>query len=203
MTVGDVWHRSVLRRAALRYAERGWKVTPGAYLIEDRYVCGPLCPTVACHPALNGWEGSASSASSDVERWWAGSPFSVLLATGHAFDVIEVPARIGLAAVQAGRVGPVALAPTGRWMFLVAPGDGLRPELAAQLDVVLHGAGSWIPAPPTRTPAGPVRWRISPAMTGWRIPESYEVQRLLVSHAESRRLMPTFTTTSERMEWVA
>jgi hypothetical protein len=131
------------------------------------------------------------------------APFSVLLATGHAFDVIEVPTRIGAPAMQAARVGPVAVAPTSRWMFLVAPGDGLRPELAAQLDVVLHGAGSWIPAPPTRTPAGPIRWRISPAMTGWRIPDSYEVQRLLVSRAESRRQIPTFATTSERMEWVA
>jgi hypothetical protein len=127
----------------------------------------------------------------------------VLLTTGYAFDVIEVPARIGAPAVQAARVGPVAVAPTGRWMFLVAPGDGLRPELAGQLDVVLHGTGSWIPAPPTRTPAGPVRWRVSPATTGWRIPGSYDVQRLLVDRAEIRRLNPTFTTTSERMEWVA
>jgi len=203
MTVGDVWHRSVLRRAALRYAERGWKVTPGAYLIDDRYVCGPLCPTVACHPALNSWESLASSHPSDVERWWAGTPFSVLLTTGQAFDVIEVPARVGVPAAAAGSVGPVAVAPTGRWMFLVAPGDGLRPELAAQHDVVLHGTGSWIPAPPTRTPAGAVRWRVSPAACGWQIPDSYAVQRLLVAAGDAQRLIPTFTTTSDRMEWVA
>ena len=123
MTVGDLWQRSVLRRAALRYAERGWPVMPGAFLIDDRYVCGPLCPTVACHPAVSQWERSASVDPSDVERWWADAPYSVLLATGHTFDVIEVPARIGVPAVAAARIGPVAVAPTGRWMFLVAPGD--------------------------------------------------------------------------------
>ena len=203
MTVGDLWQRSVLRRAALRYAERGWPVMPGAFLIDDRYVCGPLCPTVACHPAVSHWERSASVDPSDVEHWWANAPYSVLLATGHTFDVIEVPARLGVPAVAAARIGPVAVAPTGRWMFLVAPGDSLRPELADQLDVVQHGINSWIPAPPTRTPAGPIRWRVGPAVTGWQLPDSYAVQRLLLARPVLRVSTSTFTTTSGRMDWVA
>lgn len=181
MQVGNMWQRSVLRREAQRYAARGWRVVPGALLIDDRYVCGPLCQTVACHPALSSWETSASSDSSDVDRWWAKAPFSVLLATGDPFDVIEVPAAIGGPAAEAGRVGPVAVAPTGRWMFLVTSGDTLRPELAARLDVVMHGAGSWIPAPPTRTPAGRVRWQVSPATIGWELPDAYAVQSTLLS----------------------
>jgi hypothetical protein len=185
MTVGDLWQRSVrrtlLRRAALRYAERGWRVVPGAALQDDRYVCGPLCPTVACHPAVDRWESVASHESADVDDWWARSAFSVLLATGHTFDVIEVPARIGAVAARSATLGPVAVTPAGRWMFLVEPGDCLRPELSAQLDVVLHGPGSWIPAPPTRTPGGRVRWEVHPAVTSWQFPHPYAVQKVLVS----------------------
>jgi hypothetical protein len=68
-------------------------------------------------------------------------------------------------------------------MFLVAPGDSLRPELAAHLDVVLHGPGSWVPAPPTRTPLGRVRWEVHPAVTGWRLPDPYAVQAALLADA--------------------
>jgi hypothetical protein len=65
-------------------------------------------------------------------------------------------------------------------MFLVRPGEPLRPELDNRLDVVRHGPGSWIPAPPTRLLEGPVRWAISPEETDWRLPEPYPLQRLLV-----------------------
>lgn len=198
MTVGDLWQRSVrrtvLRRAAQRYADRGWRVVPGAALKDDRYICGPLCPTVACHPALDRWETAASYESADVDDWWARSPFSVLLATGYTFDVIEVPARIGAPATRSATLGPVAVAPTGRWMFLVEPGDCLRPELSAQLDVVLHGPGSWIPAPPTRTPGGRIRWETHPAVTSWQLPHSYAVQKVLVSQLRPSTRPATFSS---------
>jgi Bifunctional DNA primase/polymerase, N-terminal len=82
MNVGDVWQRTILRRAALRYADHGWAVMPGAMFTLDRYVCGPMRLTVGCHPAVNRWEITASSQSSDVDSWWALAPFSVLLPTG-------------------------------------------------------------------------------------------------------------------------
>jgi hypothetical protein len=113
----------------------------------------------------------------------------VLLATGYAFDVLEVPAHLGAAVASPRWIGtsegrqtrgPVAVAPTGRWMFLVRPGEPLRPELSSRLDVVRHGHGSWIPAPPTRLLEGPVRWQVSPEETDWRLPEPHPVQRLLV-----------------------
>jgi hypothetical protein len=196
MTVGELWHRSIqraaLRRAALRYADRGWRVVPGAALIDDRYVCGPLCPTVGCHPAVDHWERVASNDSEDIDRWWSEGPFSVLLATGHMFDVIEVPAHLGAAAARSTTLGPVAVSPAGRWMFLVEPGDSLRPELAARLDIVQHGPGSWVPAPPTRTPSGHIRWEIHPHVTGWEMPNPYAVQKVLVAHL--RPAEPTFTT---------
>jgi hypothetical protein len=198
MSVGDLWQRSVqrtlLRRAAQRYAERGWRVVPGAALKDDRYVCGPLCPTVSCHPAVDRWEVAASYRSDDVDDWWAHSAFSVLLATGYTFDVIEVPARIGAAAARSTILGPVAVAPTGRWMFLVEPGDSLRPELSDQLDVVLHGHGSWIPAPPTRTPGGRIRWDVHPAVTAWQVPNPYAVQKVLMSFLRPANRPATFSS---------
>jgi hypothetical protein len=200
MHVAGLWQRSVLRRAALRYAEHGWQVIPGAVLINERYVCGPLCPTIAVHPAVDQWETAASSESSDVDGWWRNAPYSVLLATGGAFDVIDVPALVGAAALRRIRTAPVAVNPDGRWMFLVAPGSALRPELSAQHDVVLHGRGSWIPAPPTRTPAGKVHWEVHPGDVGWRVPESHALQQIL---AFTGRRPATFASTARRLRAAA
>jgi hypothetical protein len=64
-------------------------------------------------------------------------------------------------------------------MFLVRPGQQLLPELAGRLEVVRHGRGSWVPAPPTRLVDGPVRWSVPPARVDWRLPDGYQLQRLL------------------------
>lgn len=176
-----------LGRAALQYATHGWHVTPGACFTGSRFVCGRLgCPTVGCHPALERWEEVASHELRTVASWWRDQPYTVLLPTGYAFDALEVPAYLGAPAVgnwaAAGhRVrGPVAVASAGRWTFLVRPGEPLRPELDSRLDVVRHGRGSWIPAPPTRLLDGSARWAVSPEETSWRLPDPYPVQQALV-----------------------
>jgi hypothetical protein len=214
-----------LRRVAMRYARHGWDVTPGACLARHRFVCGRAgCPTTGCHPAMEDWERGASADPARVATWWRTRPYSVLLATGRAFDVLEVPAYLGRAALGSTRPrngwpadglirhdrprddwspedwrrdawlrrwggpaitphrlrGPVAVTPGGRWMFLVRPGEPLRPELEQCLYVVCHGTGSWIPAPPTRLPEGPIRWVVSPEENRWRLPESYPVQQVLI-----------------------
>ena len=203
MHVTELWQRTVSRRAALRYAEQGWRVIPGAVLINDRYVCGPLCPTIAIHPAVDQWEDAASANSSDVDGWWRDTPYSVLLATGDIFDVIEVPAQLG-AAIKASGTGPIAVSPTGRWMFLVAPGTALRPELGGRLDVVLHGPGSWIPAPPTRTPGGRIRWEVHPATVDWRVADARSLQQALVAQVGDLVGRPaTFASTSRRLRAAA
>ncbi|WBB79827.1 bifunctional DNA primase/polymerase [Micromonospora sp. WMMD882] len=175
-----------LRRIAVRYALRGWAVTPGACLARSRFVCGRAgCPTVGCHPALPEWELAASTDPARVATWWRSRPYALLLPTGRAFDVLEVPAYLGRAAraaVDAVPVarGPVAVTPTGQWMFLVSPGEPLRPELERCFHVIRHGLGSWIPAPPTRLPEGPVRWALAPEQARWRLPDAYLAQTVLV-----------------------
>lgn len=179
-----------LRRAALRYVEHGWPVTPGACLAGNRFACGRAgCPTTGCHPALQEWERAASTDVSRVAAWWRHRPHTVLLATGVAFDVLEVPASLGLRAVTAARryadvVGPALRGPVGvtegRFMFLVGTGATLRPELLRCPDVVRHGRGSWIPVAPSRTPDGPVRWAVSPEETRWLLPEPLAVQAMII-----------------------
>lgn len=182
------------RRAALRYAEHGWAVTPGASLTGTRFVCGRAgCPTAGCHPALERWDEQSSAELDRVADWWRGRPHTVLLTTGRAFDVLDVPAHLGLRALGAARLhagvvgpgrgqvrGPVAVTPTGRWMFFVRPGDPLRPELDECLDVVRHGPGSWVPAAPSRLLEGRVRWAVTPDETRWQLPDSYAVQAMMV-----------------------
>jgi hypothetical protein len=74
------------------------------------------------------WERRASAESVEVDAWWSNGPWSILLATGRTFDVVEVPMRIGRTTAREARIGPVAVSPTGRWMFLVEPGEALRPS---------------------------------------------------------------------------
>jgi hypothetical protein len=175
----------LLRRGAVRYAERGWYVTPGAPLVGDRFTCRRAgCLASSCHPELECWDRDASRDPAAVAGWWERTPHAVLLATGRSFDVLEVPARLGRLVVGDPRPGPargpVAVLPDGRWMFLVRPGQPLRPELDARLDLVRHGRGSWIPAPPTRSPQGRVRWEVSPDQVGWALPAAYAVQQSMV-----------------------
>lgn len=183
-----------LRRVAMRYAGHGWDVTPGACLARHRFVCGRAgCRTTGCHPALENWQQSATADPARVATWWRVRPHAVLLATGRAFDVLEVPSYLGQHVLDVTRRqpdairpehdgvrGPVAVVPGGQWMFLVRPGEPLRPELDQCRYVVRHGTGSWIPAPPTRLPEGTVRWVIPPEENRWLLPDSYRVQALLV-----------------------
>src|SRR3569833_213156 len=187
------WERAKLRHAAVRYAQRGWHVMPGAYHVggglgrrpgRRRFDCGEAgCRTVACHPVIGEWEDMPRMPVAAVTEWWRPHPYTVLLATGHEFDVIDVPAALGRAALlgdgfTAAR-GPVAVTPAGRWLYFVRPGHGLLPDLAQLPAVLLHGLGSWVPAPPSRQLNGRVRWEIAPEQHDWTPSEPYAVQRLM------------------------
>lgn len=180
-----VTRRLRLRRTAQRLAAHGWPVTPGACLRADRFDCGrPGCPTTSCHPALEDWEHAASSDPVRIASWWRYAPHSVLLPTGYAFDALEVSGDLGTQFVRApewtGTLrGPTATLPTGQWLLLVRPGTPLLPVLAGRLEIIRHGRGSWIPAPPTLLREGVARWRVSPTEAGWQLPAAAAVQEVL------------------------
>lgn len=172
-----MFQRLRLQRAAHRYADHDWPVVPGALLRGGRFDCDQLgCPTVTCHPAVPDWEREALLDPTRIAGWWQRAGYGVLLATGHAFDVLEVAGPVGRALARAAR-GPVAVAPPHRWMFVVRSGGGLLPALAGHSSVVLHRGGSWIPAPPTPLPTGAVRWATRPGHVAWEPADPGRLQR--------------------------
>lgn len=99
----------------------------------------------------------------------------------------------------AAGLGPIAVTAAGRWMFLVSPGRPLCAELEQRLDVIRHGAGSWIPAPPNRLLEGPVRWAVPPDRVAWRLPDAGRVQDLLAAAApRARPVIPRQLSTLRR-----
>ncbi|MBT8224191.1 MAG: bifunctional DNA primase/polymerase [Dactylosporangium sp.] len=187
--------RTHLARPAARYAEHGWEVLPGAFLSGPRFDCGrPGCPTTGCHPAVEDWEASVAHDAAGVAARWRRGPYAVLLATGRAFDVLEVPERFGQSVIDrlpaAAIGGPIAVAPEGRWMFLLRPGHALAAELTERPDIVLHGRGSWVPAPPTQQPNGRVRWQLHPRRFGYRVADPLLVQSLVIAALPRRRPRP-------------
>jgi hypothetical protein len=166
-----------LRTAAGRFADHGWRVTPGSYFNGERMACDrPTCWATSCHPILSDWDRTPQVHIGD---WWRERPHSVLLPTGQTFDVIEVPSLLGMKVDDV--FAPIAVTPGGRWMFFVRSGMRLRPELAHRFDIVRHAKGSWVPAPPTVLPEGQVRWQISPQQVDWQLPEPEGLQRAMIS----------------------
>ena len=182
-------HRAILKRVASQYARHGWPVTPGAYRVGSRFRCDRAgCPIERCHPALDDWQTAASSDLAPITRWWSERDHSVLLVTGATFDVIEVPGVLGAPAARAlGRAAaPCAVTPAGQWMFFVRPGSALRPELVGERRVLLHGPGSWVPAPPTQFPDGTVSWWIPPSTVDWRLADPHRIQAALAEVTRRR-----------------
>jgi hypothetical protein len=172
--------------------DHGWPVVPGSWWqdggwrgIPERPVGGLTIDLSRASgwdsvPAVRGGIASASADPVQVSAWWARSPFSVLLATGTKLDVVEMPADLGQRVAgtlrRFGVVAALAATPSGRWWFPVTPGASLHPELAAHTEVVLHGKGSWVMAPPSEMADGLVHWRVPPTASGWQLPDSELVQ---------------------------
>lgn len=102
------------------------------------------------------------------------SASTLLLITGRALDVLEVPAKLGRGICgmlrEADEVVPVAATPTGSWWYPVSPGAALPAILAESPGVALHGVGDAVHAPPSQVPDGWVHWRVAPALCGYRVP---------------------------------
>jgi hypothetical protein len=164
----------------------GLPVVPGAWwsAAERRFECDLSgCARTGPHPAVRtdppgelpdvgeGLSAHAIRRPEAVAARWCQQPYAVLVPTGEACDVVDVPARLGrtLAArldVGSG-LGPVIAAGT-RWFFLTAPGGQLS-SLGG--DVLVHGHGSWIMLPPSLGPGGErAGWLARPAGADWALP---------------------------------
>ncbi|GAB2740090.1 bifunctional DNA primase/polymerase [Kitasatospora kifunensis] len=179
--------RATACQAAAEYAGRwGWTVALGGSQPRSGpaarprptgpCACGrPHCAAPGLHPPHGGAarELPPGAAPHEARELWEGEPgASVLLPAGRTFDVLDVPEPAGLRALvrlerMGTQVGPVLASPGGRLLFFVARGTAAKlPDLLyrmgwddAALDLVCHGEGTFLAAPPTVLPGlGPVRW---------------------------------------------
>ncbi|MGC5343133.1 bifunctional DNA primase/polymerase [Streptomyces sp. DT171] len=182
--------------AAVRYTEeRHWDVCAGTWLETvggtEHCSCGDLgCASPGAHPAGADWAGLATGSAAAVRRMWAEHPGAcVLLPTGRAFDVLDVPESAGfLALARMERLGlplgPVTRTPDRRMCFFVLPGAadkaaGLARELGWSADaigLVGRGTGHYVVAPPTRVGGrGAVQWARRPSQANRWLPDAVEL----------------------------
>jgi hypothetical protein len=179
--------------AALRYAALGWPVCAGAYPppkghrsagAQRACSCDRIgCPAPGAHPLSPAWQMEASAGAKEVASAWQAAPeANVILVTGRVFDVLDVPAPVGTAALArmdaAGvRPGPVAISGNRALFFVVtrgAPADEFEwwschldcePEIVADVAWLRwHCRDSYVVAPPSRLADGvAARWVRDPA----------------------------------------
>ena len=174
--------RQLLARSTGRYVAAGWPVLPGAWWDGHRYRCPELtCRTTGLHPAHQ----SASADPAVARAWWAAHPYTVLLPTGNAVDVLAVPGWAGRRVWRRlhlrGVPVPAASLPGGDWLLFTAPSPAAPPADDVATRVVHHGAGSWVPVPPSALDRGPVRWEHAPWVGDWTLPRSEVVLAALAT----------------------
>jgi hypothetical protein len=187
--------RSRLREAALGHIGRGWPVAPGAYLERGHCSCHRrgACTAPGRHPVDLEWFFAATTARETVHFWWARHPYTVILPTGRAFDIVELPIEACRATVRhvahIGPRGPVAVHGGRLWFWV-------RPRLRAEAEVTPLASGphpmrylaegSYIAAPPSRwgEGSGP-RWVVPPSACSGALPDA---GRLLTSLGVAHRV---------------
>jgi hypothetical protein len=171
--------RVAVAAAAAEYAAMGWPVCLGSHPpgrarhgeTVRACSCDRIgCPAPGAHPMSPAWQVQATADPVLVEGWWAAQPeANVILATGRTFDVLDVPAAAGAAALATmersqTRPGPVAISAGSRALFFVAtrgrPADedewwschlDCEPELDTQVaGLRWHCRDSYVLAPPSR-----------------------------------------------------
>ncbi|HEY3733282.1 MAG TPA: bifunctional DNA primase/polymerase [Streptosporangiaceae bacterium] len=182
--------RERIALAARQYAGLGWPVCPGAHppgIGESGRACSCDrigCPAPGAHPVSPVWQMQASADPAEVARWWLTAPdANLILVTGRVFEVLDVPAAVGLAAIDALRradvtPGPVAASAGGRALFFVATRGVPATEdewWSCHLDCIpdspdqttglrWHCRDSYVLAPPSRHGRGLVAsWILDPA----------------------------------------
>ena len=198
--------------AAARYAALGWPVCPGAYQPATAQRSGDVarscscdrigCPAPCAHPLSPAWQNLASTDLVQAARWWLATPAAnVILVTGRVFDVLDVPATVGLTALarmeRSGlRPGPVAMSTGSRAHFYVrtrgAPADesewwschlDCEPEEVADVaGLRWHCRDSYVVAPPSRAGGISARWLREP--DGSPLPDGLPLLEVLADACE-------------------
>jgi hypothetical protein len=172
-----------LRDAALGYASRGIPVLPLHYPLPHRGDLQPItsdqqpavapgcscrdpgCGQPAKHPLGSLVPRGVKDATTNRSRilaWWTRHPqANIGLATGHAFDVLDVDGPAGARAIRdlaathdLRSSGPLVRTGGGGWHYYLAP-TGLGNANPAGLACVdWRGRGGYVIAPPSRHASG-------------------------------------------------
>jgi hypothetical protein len=158
------WQRSVtdaLAAAAVRYRRAGWPIVPVSYPAADTLVCGCTPPDPEA-----------------AREWWSERPYGIACPTGVVFDALQVPPWLGRRVLATldhyATVAAVERSLEACWLFFVTPGSPGIPDLPRGVGVRLHGAGAWVPLPPTPLLGGAVRWVNRPNQ--FKLPHSLNLQ---------------------------
>ena len=201
--------------AAARYAGLGWPVCAGAFPpAGGRDAAGSPracscdrigCPDPAAHPVSPAWQLQASTDPGQVASWWLAEPqANIILVTGRTFDVLDVPARAGLAAIAGMREsgvtpGPVAVSAGDRALFFVATRGApdsedewwschldCEPEMVGEVTGLRwHCRDSFVLAPPSRLAGGQqARWLRPPGDAPQRPPDGLRLLEFLADACE-------------------
>jgi hypothetical protein len=209
---------SAMAAAAAQYTALGWPVCPGARPIGRQHrggrhrphgpgracSCDRIgCPAPGAHPISPAWQLEATADPAAVRAWWSLRPqANIVLATGRAFDVLDVPARAGQSALaglgQAGiPPGPVAIGPGSRTLFFVTTRYSVADEdewwschldnepesLPAVSGLRWHCRDSYVLAPPSRLSDGTAaRWLVRPETAP--LPDSLRLLEFLADACE-------------------
>ncbi|MEV0401612.1 bifunctional DNA primase/polymerase [Actinoallomurus sp. NPDC050550] len=126
---GESVRRERMATAVQEYAALGWPCYPGEHTGDDTRACSCDrigCPSPAAHPRSQVWQRQATVDADTLARWWMTDPdANIVLPTGRVFDVFDVPAKAGQAALdemerEGVAVGPVANHGDERYLFFVA-----------------------------------------------------------------------------------
>jgi hypothetical protein len=205
--------RDPLGQAAKNYAALGWPVCVGAHLPADGLKTGRACscdrvgcPAPGAHPVSPTWQMQATVDTGIIGQWWAARPeASVILVTGRVFDVLDVPAVVGSAALARIEETGIAAGPVaesgGRILFFVttrgAPVDedewwscrlDCEPEnITSRGSLRWHCRDSYVLAPPSAGgTGGPARWVRDPA--DHSLPDALRLLEFLVDACEEAGL---------------
>ncbi len=193
--------------AVLEYAALGWPCFPGAHPASDgtrACSCDRIgCPSPAAHPWSQVWQRKATADPDTLARWWAKQPeANIILPTGRVFDVFDMPAAAGRAALarmsgEGVQAGPVAAVGDERYLFFVATRGAPEDEdewWSSALDCVpetiadspgmrWHCRDSYVVAPPSVLPYGrAVTWVNAP--TGAPLPDPMRLLEILADSCE-------------------
>lgn len=204
--------RQRLAAAVEEYAALGWACHPGAYAPADgdrACSCDRIgCPSPGAHPRSSAWARRASHDPAVLRRWWSERPESnIILPTGRVFDVFDVPAPAGAAALadidaDGPAAGPVAAVGDDRMNFFVATRGAPVDEdewWSCRLDCMPENIDEmpglrwfcrdgYVVAAPSVLPSGrTVRWLRPPQRTvvGVRLPDPVRVLEVLADACEA------------------